>query len=172
MAVTNPQAMQTPQLPAEPMAPACAEFDASVLERTPLFSGMQDDCRCVMTDRMEVRRYPAGSLVYSEGEQARELYILAQGEVDVVKKDLVLGRMAPGAFFGEASFLDMQPRGSTMRVKSDATVYVIPYAALRALYQVNLRMYALIMMNLGREVCRRLRTADALACGECKPPNG
>ncbi len=169
MAVTNPQAHQ---VPADTLAPTCESFDAHVLERTPLFSGMQEDCRCILTDRMEVRHLPANTLVYSEGDQARELFILAHGEVDVSKCGQMLGRMGPGAFFGEASFLDMQPRGTTARTRQDATVYVIPYAALRALYQGNVRMYALIMMNLGREVCRRLRVADAMLCGQCKPPPG
>jgi CRP-like cAMP-binding protein len=148
--------------------PPCAAFDAGILERTPLFGGMTEDFRCVLTDRMEIRPCPQGTFVYREGEPGRELFIVASGQMEVRRGETLMSRLGPGDFFGECSFLDMQPRGTTVRAVEEAQVYVIPYTALRNLYQVNVRMYALIVMNLAREMSRRLRGSYSLMCAEPK----
>ncbi|MBI5494302.1 MAG: cyclic nucleotide-binding domain-containing protein [Deltaproteobacteria bacterium] len=147
----------------------CA-FDADIMGRTPLMAGMPEDCRCVLTDRMEPRTYQDGETVYAEGDAARDLFIVASGNLVVSKRGVALMLLRPADFFGEPSFLDMQPRGNTVRARGLTTVYVIPYSALRSLYQVNMRMYALIVMNLAREISRRLRHADALVAGSTQPP--
>jgi CRP/FNR family cyclic AMP-dependent transcriptional regulator len=143
---------------------ACGGFSADILRQTPLFGGMADDCRCVLTDRMEIRHYRAGTPVYTQGEAGRELFILVDGKADVVKHGQSLGGLRTADFFGEASFLDMQPRPHTVMAVEDLTVYAIPYPAMLSLYQANVRAFALIMMNLAREMSRRLRCADEMAC--------
>ncbi|MEW5850261.1 MAG: cyclic nucleotide-binding domain-containing protein [Myxococcota bacterium] len=146
-------------------APApCSAFDPDVIARTPLFGGMTDECRCVMTDRMQIRQLHGHERLYSQGDTARELYILAHGHLDVFRDGKKLAGLEPGDFFGEVSFLDMQPRGASVVASEESVVYAIPYAALRQLYQVNMRAYALIVMNLAREVCRRLSRAEQGLC--------
>lgn len=142
-------------------------FDHAIITGTPLFGGMPEDCRSVLTDRMQIRSYAQGEKIFVEGEPAKEMFVLAQGALEISREGQPLVRLVPGDFFGEVSFLDMQPRGGTATAMEEVVVYVLPYAALRQLYQVNLRAYALIVMNLGREVCRRLRKAEAVCAGAC-----
>lgn len=153
---------------AEPAADgggACGPFDPAIILGTPLFGGLPEDCRCLLTDRLEARGYPRGASIYRQGEPGREMFILARGAVTHCKDGCPLRDLRPGDFFGEVSFLDMQPRSGTAIVDEDAEVYVLPYGALRQLYQVNLRAYALIVMNLAREVSRRLRSAEHTCAG-------
>lgn len=136
---------------------------------SPLFGGMSEECRCVLTARMERRHYAKGESVYAEGEVGREMYVVVAGQLDVLKHGRSLGPLHLADFFGEGSFLDMQPRGNAVVCLEDADVLVMPYTALRSLYQVNVRAYALIMMNLARELSRRLRCADEMACRGADP---
>jgi CRP-like cAMP-binding protein len=131
---------------------------------------MPEECRCVLTDRATTRHHAAGVVIYAEGAEARELFILASGQARVRRGGVTLHALVPGDFFGETSFLDMQPRSHTVEVVSDADVYAIPYSALRQLYQADLRAYALAVMNLGREVSRRLRACEQLLA-EVKLPS-
>jgi len=148
-------------------APApCHGLDPAIFLKTALFGGMTDECRCVLTDRVEVRPVAAGQAVYRDQDSARELFILASGTLNVEKEGVVLASLQPADFFGELSFLDMQPRNNSVLATEDSVIYAIPYASLRSLYERNVRAYALIVMNLAREVSRRLRKADLMACGK------
>jgi CRP-like cAMP-binding protein len=145
-----------------PVVPQRERFDPAILGVTPLLGGITDACRCVLTEHMEVLRPQAGTHVYREGDTAKELYVVARGRLFVHLKGAELGDLQPGDFFGEVSFLDMQPRHTSVVAMETSELYVVPYKALRSLYEVDVRAYALIVMNLGREVCRRLRTADRM----------
>ena len=46
-----------------------------------------------------------------------------------------------------------------LRACADCRAFTITPAALHALYGHNLEQFTLIQMNLGREMCRRLRAA-------------
>ena len=153
-------ATESPKPSGTQAAGRCACLDASILCRTPLLGGMPDECRCVLTDRVTTRLHAAGERIYTEGEEAKELFILASGKVTVRRGGVLLHALGPGDFFGETGFLDMQGRSTTVDVVEEAEVYAIPYSALRQLYQANVRAYSLVVMNLGREVSRRLRACE------------
>jgi CRP/FNR family transcriptional regulator, cyclic AMP receptor protein len=77
--------------------------------------------------------------------------------------DLVeLNRMETGDTFGEMELIDIQPCAATVRAESDTTVVTFTNADLYQLSKWNLKTYSMIIMNLAREISRRLRVSNEL----------
>jgi CRP/FNR family transcriptional regulator, cyclic AMP receptor protein len=111
------------------------------------------------------RTAPAGAFIYREGDVARELFILVRGEVELTKqvaggraRRLRLVRRADS--FGDMSLLDLQPRGATARARCATTMLVLPYAGLLRIQQADPQTFTLLIMNIAREVARRLREVN------------
>jgi CRP-like cAMP-binding protein len=68
--------------------------------------------------------------------------------------------MQEGDCFGEIAVMDMCPRSASVLATEDYTAICISAANLYRVYAHDLKQFTLIQMNMGREVCRRLRDAD------------
>jgi CRP/FNR family transcriptional regulator, cyclic AMP receptor protein len=64
-----------------------------------------------------VRSYSDGEVIFTEGENSRDLYVIQQGAVEIRKKtasgDIPLARFGRGHFFGELSLVHSLPRSAT-----------------------------------------------------------
>ena len=56
--------------------------------------------------------------------------------------------------------MDITPRSASVCAVEDCTAIRLSAANLYQVYAQDLKQFALIQMNMGREVCRRLREAD------------
>jgi CRP-like cAMP-binding protein len=56
--------------------------------------------------------------------------------------------------------MDLCPRSASVRADDDCQALELSAAALLGLFERDPEQFALIQMNMGREVCRRLRAAD------------
>jgi len=69
------------------------------------------------------RRFRAGEVVFRQGDFPDRLYLIGQGEVDVIRsengREVVLARLKAGEFFGEMGILGNTPRTATVRAASD-----------------------------------------------------
>jgi CRP-like cAMP-binding protein len=63
------------------------------------------------------------------------------------------------------ALIDHCPRSASVRAVEDCSAIQISAANLYRLYAQDLKQFALIQMNMGREVCRRLREADNMLFG-------
>jgi CRP-like cAMP-binding protein len=105
--------------------------------------------------------------LFREGEDANAMFVVISGEVEVLKrsKRSVEARVAvlgPGDWFGEMSIVDIQPRSATVRALAPSRLLRVSSSDLDALYRHDLRSYAIIILNLARELSRRLRVADGI----------
>jgi CRP-like cAMP-binding protein len=74
-------------------------------------------------------RFPAGTVLLSEGETSGRLYVLAEGSVEVLRGDTqvaVIGEA--GSVFGEMSVLLGRPHTATVRAASPVGVFVFENA--------------------------------------------
>jgi CRP-like cAMP-binding protein len=58
------------------------------------------------------------------------------------------------------ALLDLFPRSASVRAVDDCRAIEIGSAALYRLFEHDAEQFALIQMNIAREVCRRLRATD------------
>jgi CRP-like cAMP-binding protein len=136
------------------------------LGKLPLFGGLPEDALKAFADQADVVGLPSGDSIFRENDPARHLYVLESGSLDVTKRkgegELVLSKIRPGECFVEMSFIDMQPRSATVRATQTCVVWVWPYAAIHDRYCKDSKCYTLLVMNMARELSRRLRRADDL----------
>ncbi|MGH7341907.1 MAG: cyclic nucleotide-binding domain-containing protein, partial [Candidatus Rokuibacteriota bacterium] len=72
------------------------------------------------------RTIPAGATILADGERAGVLYVLIEGEIEVLKGDYRLHAISkPGAVFGEISVLLDAPHTATARTTLPSRFYVI-----------------------------------------------
>lgn len=71
----------------------------------------------------------AGEVLFLEGEEGEEAYLIMDGEVEVFrqsgKDEVVLARLGRGDIIGEMSLIDNQPRMASARVIGDTKLTVI-----------------------------------------------
>lgn len=132
-----------------------------------LFGAVSEEALTFLANRLTVIQPAAGATVFREGDTARDLYVVISGEMEVMKKshagvDARVAMLGPGDWFGEMSILDVQPRSATVRVLAPSRLLRVTAADLDSLYRTDLKAYAIIVLNIARELSRRLRVADGL----------
>jgi CRP/FNR family cyclic AMP-dependent transcriptional regulator len=75
-------------------------------------------------------------------------------------KQHLLRSLSKGDCFGEMALMDLFPRSASIRAIEDCTALELSAASLYKLYERDLQQFTIIQMNMGREVCRRLRESD------------
>ena len=65
-----------------------------------------------------------------------------------------------GDCFGESSLIGIQAHAVSAIATEKTTLIVLSGKALYSLYETNPRIYALILLNIAREISRRLSQAD------------
>lgn len=135
-----------------------------LLQGMPIFGGINDEALQFLLDRSTARTVGTNEYFFREGEKGNSVFVLETGHVAIIKtwqdQDYALFRLGPGDCFGEMELIDLQPRSASVRAEDDCTALEIPAAALHAFYKRDLAQFAMIHMNMGREVSRRLRRAD------------
>jgi CRP-like cAMP-binding protein len=132
-----------------------------------LFGALSDEVLEYLAKLLTVETPPAGATLFREGEDANAMFVVVSGEVEVLKrsKRSIEARVAvlgPGDWFGEMSIVDIQPRSATVRALAPSRLLRVSSADLDALYRHDLRSYAIVILNLARELSRRLRVADTI----------
>jgi CRP-like cAMP-binding protein len=97
------------------------------------------------------------------------MFVLEMGKAAVLKswdgQNRPLKTLNEGDCFGEMALMDHCPRSASVRAVEHCTAIRISAANLYEVYVRDIKQFALIQMNMGREVCRRLREADNLLFG-------
>ncbi len=136
----------------------------ALLRSKAAFGGLSDSAIHLILSESENVVHAADDYFFCEGELGESLFILEAGTVLIERlwrgESIVLGRLVTGDCFGEMSLIDFQPRSASVRAESNCQAIQVHAKTLRSLYRHSIEQYAMIMMNLGREVSRRLRSAD------------
>jgi CRP/FNR family cyclic AMP-dependent transcriptional regulator len=140
------------------------EARIELLQRMPIFGGVRADALQFLLDLCPVVFVPANEHFFHEHDQANSMFVLEAGRVEILKswrgQEYLLAIRNAGDCFGEMAVMDLSPRSASVRAAEDCTSIHISAADLYKLYEKDPKQFALIQMNMGREVTRRLREAD------------
>ena len=108
---------------------------------------------------------PAGSVIAREGESNHCMFLIETGEVQIIKnhgapEPCVLAALGPGAFFGEMCILEPLPRAASGVASGPATVVSVASLAFYHLYEKHPKQYGILLLNIARDLSRRLRHLD------------
>jgi len=146
------------------MAVSSPDLNAFLLA-TPFFGGLSEASLERLVAMLAERRFDAGATVVAEGTPGRSMFIVHSGELVVSKIGssghiIHMSRLEPGDFFGEMTLIEMQNRSATVVAESPTMLYELTAHELYRFYKTDVHAYVLVMQNINRELCRRLRRAD------------
>jgi len=135
-----------------------------LLQQMPIFGGIDERALQVLLEPVPTIAVPAGQHFFRERDPADCMYVLESGRVAVLKdcdgRELLLRHLEAGDCFGEMALLDLFPRSASVRAEVDCRAMALTSAHLYRLFEHNVEQFALIQMNIGREMSRRLRESD------------
>jgi thioredoxin reductase (NADPH) len=132
------------------------------------FPELEDSEIAELREFADERRVQAGEMLFRAGEASYDLFVVLEGEVEVVRLDgsevVVIAAFTPGRFVGELSLLTGQRRWLSCRVTAQGRVLVIAEAEFRRLMSVRPALAEKIFKALvaRREVLRTGVGADAI----------
>lgn len=135
-----------------------------LLRKMAAFGGLKNESLELILQQSNDRVVVKGEYFFHEDDPGDSLFVLESGSVLVQRiwqgDRIELGRLTAGDCFGEMSLIDFQKRSASVIATTECSAVEISNRVLRSLHQHDLEQYAIIMMNLGREVSRRLRRTD------------
>lgn len=148
--------------------PPTPKLNSEHLADIGLFGGLSKETLEVLASSLPTTRVEAGQMVVEEGDMSTQMFVVIAGELEVIKKgesggDVRVAVLGPSDWFGEMSIIDVQPRSASVRaVAPTLVVSVTADHVENLLYRRDVKDYALFIMNIARELSRRLRVADGI----------
>ena len=146
------------------MAVSSPDLKAFLLA-TPFFGGLSDASLDFLVSMLVERRFDAGATVVAQGEPGRSMFVVHSGQLVVSQRTdsgrvIRMSGLEPGDFFGEMTLIEMQNRSATVAAETPTVLYELTAQKLYACYKKDVHAYVMVMQNINRELCRRLRRAD------------
>ena len=139
---------------------------SEVLQSMPIFGALREEALQVLLEHARSVEVRGGAFFFRENDPARSMFVLEAGTAQVTKRwrgrEFVLNSLMPGDCFGEMALMDLAPRSASVRAETDCRSIEFSTDDLLRLYERDVEQFALVQMNIGREVCRRLRATDEL----------
>ncbi|MGB8214491.1 MAG: cyclic nucleotide-binding domain-containing protein [Anaerolineales bacterium] len=107
----------------------------------------------IFKNEPDIRSFPAGQVIFSEGQAESWMYAVLEGEVEITKGQRVLTALTAGGVFGEMALLDHKPRSATATAKTNCRLAAITEQRFVKLVSQN-PLFALDMM---RTLSERIR---------------
>jgi len=120
-------------------------------------------------------QYGSGSLIYFHGDPADRIFILQNGKVSLVYKDVETGTdikdaVQPGEFFGVKSALGRYPREENAVAMSDTTVMAFTVPEFETVAMANTRIIMKMLKVFSNQMRRVHRQVSKLMAKEEESP--
>jgi CRP/FNR family cyclic AMP-dependent transcriptional regulator len=106
------------------------------------------------------RDFPAGTVLFEEGQPGDYMYVVQTGEVEIRRQvgetERVLAVLPPGEFFGEMAILNGRPRSATAVVRVASRLLVIEGKTFEAM----MRARPEIALRIIKSLATRLESAN------------
>jgi serine phosphatase RsbU (regulator of sigma subunit) len=141
------------------------------LRSMPFLEGARVDVLERLAEVAVERRYARGQIVLREGAAGRELYLILDGLVEVVKgtgaDEMEIARRGAGDLFGEMGFLEGRPRFATVRALEPTQVLSFAQGDMESV----LARQPELLHNAVRVLSARLREADRRMIADLRRKN-
>lgn len=137
--------------------------EALILRKYAFFGGLSDEQIDMVRSLMEEEYYKNGDAIILEGSQNDKLHFILEGKATASKGGVELIEFKAGDTFGEMEILDVMPSAATILALSDTKILSLSHRSLHKLSRLDIKTFSLIIMNLARDLSRRLRRMDEKA---------
>lgn len=139
------------------------------LKGHPLFDGISDQNLIRLLFHSRHVRFSKGQTLVEEGTDGGVFYLIIQGSAEVLKQvptteGFTAERIAiinRGETFGEMQIIDRRPRSATVVALEPTTTIAFTTSDLETMSHSNGEIYQRMILNIAREISRKLRQVDA-----------
>jgi CRP-like cAMP-binding protein len=138
------------------------------LKRYSLFGGIMDKELALIRTLLKPEQFPPGHDIIHQGDRGDRLYFILEGEVEILvheaenatRPDKRIAILGAGDTVGEMELIDIQPRTATVRALTQVHTVCLTNKDFFTIKKAHLETFTLIIMNLARDISRRLRVMD------------
>ena len=107
-------------------------------------------------NNIEARAFKAGSVIFREGDEAHELFVIKSGQVRIQIGNRTINELPADSIFGEMALIDGEPRSATAIAMTD--VELVPVSEKQFLFLVSQTPY--FALKVMRVLAQRLRATN------------
>ncbi|MDY0304544.1 MAG: cyclic nucleotide-binding domain-containing protein [Sphaerochaeta sp.] len=134
-----------------------------------MFGGLEDWELDLVQSFLTEHTLDAGVTVLHQGQQNSAVYFIVEGEVAVVRRsentdgvERQLATLKVGDSFGEMELIEINTCAASIVTTIPSRLISLSNSHFYQISVTSLRTYTMLMLNLARDISRRLRTADEL----------
>jgi len=146
--------------------------DTGTLQAYSLFGGLTVEQINVIRPLMGTAVFNAGEAIIREGDPNDSIYFIVEGRVEVTRCGVLIVELPEGQTFGEMELLDVMPSVATVTASMPVRLVIISNKCVRTMYKHDPKVFGIMMMNLARDLSRRLRRMDEMACAASESTDG
>jgi len=147
-------------------------MDASLdnfVHRLPVMAGLDEAALQFLGGLAVEEHFAADGVIVREGDTGDRMYFVRTGRVRVVKgppgaPTVQLTEFGPGDFFGEMSLVESVVRSASVIATEPTCVFTLKGMDFYKLYRQRPDQYGVVMLNIARDLARRLRQLDEHFC--------
>ena len=141
-----------------------ADSVLSILSQISIFGGVTESQSKEIFRRLETGYFKKGDCIFKKGDEPTHIYIVKKGMVDlrITDNEVVIHKkeLGVGECFGEASLMSMHSHTATAVAAEDSEIIVLSRHALNLLRREDPSLFSLLLINIARELARRLKITD------------
>ncbi len=128
-------------------------------------AGLDSEALRYLSGMAQEERHAAGAVIVGEGESGNRMFFISQGQVAVIKglgsaAPVTLAQFGSGQFFGEMSLVESVVRSASVVAVEEVVVCSLKGTDFHRLYRHRPDQYGIVMLNIARDLARRLRALD------------
>ncbi|MER2566074.1 MAG: cyclic nucleotide-binding domain-containing protein [Myxococcaceae bacterium] len=137
----------------------------AVLSGSSLFDMLSNEELAAIAQLASEVRVDAGHVLFEEGQLGDSVFVLAHGEVEVIRRDSTgtpkcIATLGPQQFFGEMSLIDKEYRSATIKARTACELLHLSSEKLTAFRRIHRDGFTFIVINIARMLSARLRDAN------------
>jgi len=137
-----------------------------VLRKVTIFSGLTESEISAISHNCDIMNAAAGDVLLEEGKAATEIFIILQGRINLVlnmyDNPLEIFVFGQGHCIGEASVIGIQNHSASAVVLEEASLMILSRKVLMDIFETDSRLFSLLILNIAREIARRLHHTDEI----------
>jgi CRP/FNR family cyclic AMP-dependent transcriptional regulator len=114
------------------------------------------DFSLLIRDGISTRTAKAGEIIFREGDEAEEVFVIKSGQVEIRLGNRTLTELSANTIFGEMALIDAAPRSATAVALTD--VELVPISEKQFLFLVGQTPF--FALRVMRVLARRLRASN------------
>ena len=151
------------------------------LRKVEIFAGLGDAELLQIAAICQARRAPARTVIFHEGDDGNELFVIHAGCVRVMLNTRnpdgtssvgTINMLYAGQSFGEMVLLGGATRSATISCMEDCTLLTVAESQFAALCEQNPRIGFVVMRNLATDLSYKLRSSNLLLRGNIRWQRG